>query len=442
MAALGGASAAFTAPARAALRIPSGGTLRLPLPALRRTVVATGAVDHADIWPLALTHETLARRLADGAYAWPLLATPPAIARDDPREATLVLRPGMVFADGTSVTAVTVLDAWRRVRAFPVGRLALSRFDSLHPFDVRSDLELVVRLAVPGTLDEALAAWPLALVGPAPAYAGTGPFTQRGGDPTALVRNLRCPTGEPFLAAVFLEAPRGRNDELRAFTTGVLDASWWGNSLYEVSRPALVLRGEASVVVGLVPSPDTPFVSAWTARTLERTLEPLSHREAPLLQPFGFDPVFPSDVVPDLAAFRRVLGGRVLRVAREPSNAFLCSVAERVLALLDAVQVPVQLVAPGEPTDMTLRAVAPLGHDPSVAIASLLVAAGGDEVGPCAIVRSSTPSRARMAAGVWGRSTVAILGRAVPALHLRADVRGARFDGVGRLELADAWIGP
>lgn len=440
--ALGGASVGFTQRAGGALRIPRGGTLRLPLPAPRRPVGSTGIIDHMDVWPLALTHETLAQRHADGTFSWPLLALPPVIARDDPRVATLLLRPGMTFADGTSVTALSVLDAWRRLRIFPIGRLALSRFDSLRPFELRGELEFIVRLAVPGTLDEALAAWPFVLVGAAPLRAGTGPFMQRRDDPMALVRNLRCPTGEPFLEAVSFEAPRGRNEEIRAFTTGALDASWWGNSLYEVSRPALVVRGEASVAVGLVPSPDTPFVSASMARTLERVLAPLSQGDSALLRPFGMTPVLPPDAAPDLPALRRTLAGRALRIAHETSDAFLCALAERVLALLDAALVPVRLVAWGEPHDATLRAVAPLGPDPAVALASLLVAAGSDEVGPSAIVRTPSPSRAALAAGVWGRSTVAILGRATPTLHLRADVHGARFDAMGRLELGDAWMGP
>jgi hypothetical protein len=115
------------------------------------------------------------------------------------------------------------------------------------------------------------------------------------------------------------------------------------------------------------------------------------------------------------------------------------------VALLDAAQIPVMLVAPGEAADASLRAVAPLGADPAVALASLLAAAaaaGGDEAGASAIVRTAGAARAAVAAGVWGRGAVAVLGRASPTLHLRAGVQGARFDGAGRVALADAWISP
>lgn len=431
-------------PARAALRVPVGGALRLPLPAPRRASHPAGAVDHADTWTLALTHETVVLCLPDGTFAHPLLAAPPAVDRADPRVASLTLRPGMTFSNGAPVTAAAVAESWRAARASAPGRLALSRLDTMNPFEARGPLDLAVRLAVPGTLDEALAAWPLALTAPGAAHAGTGPFMARDGDASALVRNPRCPTGEPFLERISLEAPRARNEELRAFTTGALDASWWGNSLYEVSRPAVAVRGVASVVVGLVAAPGSPLASASAARSLERALAPLSAGGGAALAPFGFSPELAPGAAPDLPALLRALAGRALRVAREPSDGFLSAVAERVVALLDAAQVPVMLVAPGEPADASLRAVAPLGADPAVALASLLAAAaaaGGDEAGASAIVRTAGAARTAVAAGVWGRGAVAVLGRAAPTLHLRAGVQGARFDGAGRVALADAWIG-
>lgn len=430
-------------PARGALRIPAGGALRLPLPAPRRASHPAGAVDHADTWTLALTHETVVQALPDGTFAHPLLAGPPTVDRADPRVAALTLRPGMTFSNGAPVTAAAAVESWRAARASAPGRLALSRFDSMNPFEARGALELVVRLAVPGTLDEALAAWPLALAAPGPARAGTGPFMPRGADAATLVRNPRCPTGEPFLERVSLEAPRARNDELRAFTTGALDASWWGNSLYEVSRPALSLRGEPAVAVGLVATPGSALASASAARTLEVALAALAAGPGAPLAAFGFTPAPSPGAMADLPALTRALAGRSLRVAREPSDGFLSAIAERVVALLDAAQLPVMLVAPGEPADASLRAVAPLGADPAVALASLLAAAaaaGGDEAGASAIVRTPNQSRARVAADVWGRGAVAVLGRAAPTLHLRAGVRGARFDGAGRVALADAWV--
>jgi hypothetical protein len=442
-----GLALSTTRRATAALRIPSGAELKLPLPAPRRAVDPARATEWSDVWPLALTHESLATALIDGGFAWPLLAGPPAIDRADARVATLSLRPAMTFSNGAPVTASGVLDAWRAARASPLGRLALSRLDTMNPFEARGDLDLTLRLAVAGTLDETLAAWPLALCAPgslASPRAGIGPFMARGNDASSLVRNPRCPTGPAFLERVSLEPARSRNDELRAFTTGALDASWWGNSLYEVTRPADALRGRASIVVGIVPTLGGVLASASAARTLERVLAPLSAGEAPLLGALGVQPELSSGAAPDVPTLTRALQGREVRVAREASDGSLNVIAERVVALLDAVQVRVSLVNAGDPCDATLRAVAPLGSDPSVALASLLAAAaaaGGDEAGASAIVRTPSEARARIAAGVWGRNAVAVLGLASPVLHVRSGVRDARFDAAGRVLLGDAWVG-
>jgi hypothetical protein len=429
--------------ANAALRVVSGGALRVPLPAARRTTDPARAIDWADAWPLALQHDTLAS-LADGAVTYPLLAAPPVIDRADPRVATLTLRSAMTFSHGAPVTAASVVEAWRAARASPLGRLALSRLDTMNPFAAQGDLDLLVRLAVPGTLDETLAAWPLA-VSAQGGRAGVGPFMPRGNDVATLVRNPRCPMGAAFLERVSLEAPRARNEELRAFTTQALDASWWGNSLYEVTRPAEAVRGRASVVIGIVPAPGGALTSPTAARTLERALAPLAAGDGAPLATFGFEPELSPGAAPDLAALVRTLGQREVRIAREASDGFLNTLAERIVALLDSAQIRVALVAPGEAADATLRAVAPLSGDPAVALASMLAAAaataaGGDEASASAIVRTAAAARTRVAASAWGRGVVAVLGRASPVLHVRTGVRDVRFDVAGRVLLGDAWV--
>ena len=121
----------------------------------------------------------------------------------------------------------------------------------------------------------------------------------------------------------------------------------------------------------------------------------------------------------------------------------LSGIAERCVALLDAVRVPVMLVAPDESPDATLRAVAPMGSDPWLGLASFLAAsasAGGDEAGASAIARTPRAQRGPVATGVWGRGAIAVLGRLVPTIHLRTGVHGARFENA-RLALGDAWVG-
>ena len=443
---LTGALSLAAASARADLRVPSVGALRIPLPAPRRATDPSLAVAWSDVWPLGLAHNTLVTLLPEGRARRPLLAMAPAIDRADPRLATLTLRAGMRFSNGAPITAASVVSSWRMARASALGRLALSRLDTLAPFEARGELELRVRLAVPSTLDEVLAAWPLAVAAGngATARAGVGPFMVRGNDASTLVRNPWCPTGPSFLERVELTAPRARNDELRAFTTGELDASWWGHGLYEVQRAAEALRGPSTVIVGIVPTAGGSLANAGAARTLEQRLAPLSHGEnAPLAAP-GLAPDTTASTGPDASALTAAFRGAALRMAREPGDGTLDAIAERIVALLDAAQVRVMLVNPGEPCDATLSAVAPLAGSAPVALASLLAAAasaGGDEAGASAIVRSDEASRARVAAGVWGRAAVAVLGSAAPTLHVRTGLHDARFDGAGRLLLGDAWVG-
>lgn len=426
--------------AEAALRVPSGGVLRLPSPAARRVHDPARAIEFVDVWPLALMHESVATIAPDGTATWPLLAFPPLVDRGDPRVVTLTLRPSMTFSNGAPVTATAVVEAWQGARQGALGRLALARFATMSPFEARGEREVIVRLALAQTLDEALSAHPLALTAPGIVRPGIGPFMARGSDVSALVRNARCPTGVPFLERVELAAPRERNDELRAFTTGALDASWWGNSLYEVSRPAELVRATPSAVVGIVPAPGSFLASAASARSLEQVLAPLATGEGALVTSLGFTPTVSADSRPDVPALTRAARDRGLRLAREAGDGFLNRIAERVVALLDAVQVRVMLVGAHEAADATLRAIAPLGTSAPLALASFVAAAGGDEAGASAVVRTPTAQRASVAAGVWGRGTAAVLGRAQPVLYVRTGVRDARFDAAGRLLLGDAWV--
>ncbi len=423
-------------PAGAAVRVPAGGALRLPLPAPRRVLDPARAVDAADVWALALVHDTLATPLAGGGTSYPLLATPPVLDRADPRVATVTLRPGLVLSSGVAVDARAVVAGWMASRrASALAEMVFAMCDTAAPFEARSEREIRVRLAAPALLDEVLAASPLSVTGAR--GAGIGPFVPRGGDPSGLAHNPRCPMGAPYLDRVDLVPARERNEELRAFVTGALDGSWRGHALYDVDRPAEVVRGAPAGVVGMVPTPGGSLDDTAHARALERALGPLSAGpDAPLAAvDFGGPGVGGRDG--DVAA----LAGAVprVRVAREPADGLLAVVAERVVALLDAVGIRVALVGMGEPADTVLRAIAPLGADGALAVAAFMAVAG-NPAGASAAARTPRGARAAVVAGAWQGLTAAVLGRAVPALHLRAGVRDARFDAAGRLLLGDAWV--
>jgi hypothetical protein len=305
--------------------------------------------------------------------------------------------------------------------------------------EVQGARELRLHLAAPGLTEDFLGAWPLA---PSAQGQGLGPFRLEAGD--RYVRNPRCPVGLPWLERVELLPAMARNDELRAFTTLALDASWRGRALHGVTRPAELVRGAGSAVVGLLPTPQGVLDhDPAHARALEALLAPLRAGTEPLLAPLGI--ASPSGAAPEavfVGALRAALGRRdpsrpVLRLARDPGDALLNDVAERIVALLDAVQVPVELVPSAG--DGALRAIAPLGAAPALAVASFLAVAG-DEAHACEVARAPAAQRSALASGHWGRGTAVLLGRAAPTLYLRAGVQGARFDGCGRLLLGDAWV--
>lgn len=421
-------------------RIPLGAVLRLPAPAPRRTGDVPAVVDAADAWAMALTHERLGVP-GDNGMSWPLLSVPPVIDRTDARAATVILHAGMTFSDGTPVDARSVVGAWHVASGGVLGRLAMA----MGSVESRSARELIVRTAAPGLLDEMLSAWPLALVGPR--GAGLGPFRAQS-DGAVWVRNPRCPLGGAFLDRVEVSPARSHNDELRAFTAGALDASWRGHALYEVSRPAEVVRGAPGAVVGLCPTPGGVLDhDASHARAMERMLAPIATSAGSTLGPMGLSPTgAAADEVVMIRALVAALTARdaaqpVLRLARERLDGQLDWIAERVVAILDAAGVRVALVQAGgtEPADATVRAVAPIGADVGLAVASF-VAAAGDEAHASEVVRSPRSARSAAAAALWGRGTPVLLGRALPTLHVRAGVRGVRFYPDGRLSLADAWV--
>lgn len=441
------ALAAAATASTAGTRVPMGGALRVPLASPWTVLDPARAVDLADVWPAGLCHEGLARRDRDGRTAWPLLQEPPVIDRADPRTVTLRLRPDVVFSHGASLDAAAVVASWRAVRANPLGRLVLSLCAPMDPFHAHDVTTVVLRLAAPGCVDDVLCAPVMAVTAPAPQglRGGLGAFTLRDARARTLQRNARSPLGAAFLERVELTAPVARNEELRAFTTQSLDASWWGSSLYEVSRPAERVAGPPGAVVGLIPTSGGVLAGATMARVLESMLAPLSARDG-VLQPFDGAPRPPPDVATQRAALVRAVESRAdataLRIACEPRDVALSNLAERIVALLDTHRLRATVVAPNAPADTSLRAVVPIAPDPALAVASFMAASAalaGDEAGASAIARTAPAARAAMVSGVWSRSAVAVLGRQTTSIHVRAGVHGVRFDAVGRLTLEDAW---
>lgn len=449
-----------------AVRVPSGGALDLPLLAPRRLFDPSLAVDHSDVSPLCLTHDWLVCATPHGD-AFPLLTDPPSVDPNDPRVVRLSLRPSMRFSDGSPVDANAVARAWSSARASSSGRVALALLDTRDPFTVTSPLSVTLRLGHPANLRDFLAAPPMAVTARRASHratVGLGPFYANIRH-DSLRRNVHCPTGPSWLDSVVLSRAVPRNEELRRFTARALDASWWGASLYGLSRPAQRLTGARGAIVGLVPEPTGPLAVAPAARGLERLLRSLTADHGPLSAlrtvapdtPFFDVPTLshllssrPAEVSPGVSpevspgapsATPHQALGATLRIARDPEDGSLVDLAERIVAVLDRAGIRATTVAPASPADLSLRAVTPISPDEGLALATLLAAArGGSESDAAAIARAARPSRARAATVAWGRSIVSVLGHRPPVIYLRADLVGVHFDSLGRLSLSDAWV--
>lgn len=130
--------------------------------------------------------------------------------------------------------------------------------------DGRLDVEAIdaqtLRLQAPEGFPVArrLAALPLAIV--LGRGTGTGPFRPRmRGGALRLYQFRAAARGAPHLREVWVEPPRPREEELRAFELGELDGSWRGASLYgQARRPVEELALPAETPVLLAVRQDRP----------------------------------------------------------------------------------------------------------------------------------------------------------------------------------------
>lgn len=422
--------------AGAVLRTRYGGVVRLPALGVEAVRDPGWVSTPEGAFQVALEHATLARMRADEGVDWPLLREPPTV--DDTR-AVMVLRGGMQWAPGRGVDAHAVLAAWRRVRAAPLGRLALSLVAPGAQPEALDPSTLRVTLVRRGALDDLGLAPPLAPTSVAGRQLrGLGAFSVDPQRDTRWVRNPSCPAGGAFLDSVSIVQHETRAEALRAFATRGVDASWWGPSLYGGERAVNTVQSRAGAVVGLIPGRGSRLANPGHARRIEQIAEALTGRQGLLSAlTLGRGAAAPSTV----EALRSAVGREVLQIARPLRDGMLDAVGERLVALFDAAGMRATLVGPDEGAALTLRAVAPVGRGEVWALASFFAVAAsevGDESGPAAMVGAEVPQQGALAAAVWSRSAAAVLGLWVPSLALDPRVEGARFDGLGRLVLDDA----
>lgn len=426
-----------------------GGLLRVPAPGTAATLDPTRPRGTFDA---VLTHAVYdgLYRLDGTGVRTALAAQPPARSGD---VVTIALRPGIARHDGRTLEAADVVASLRRAAESPSGWLLAgiaTRAD--RSLDVRAvDRERVeLRMVKGADVDVArvLAAAPLAIVAGDPGRrpVGTGAFAVKVGAPELRLRAFaRAAEGCPYLDEVRVAPPRSRQEDVRAFELGQLDASWFGASLYggQPVRPVASTELPPSTPVLLVPNRAGALRDAGTWGAIARAIDPGRVERVGLVRAAALDRGLPPPPLPQAGA---IPAGLTLRLLVREGDDFERRLADAIGGMLDERRVTAQIVPAAD--DRYESAVTGGGWDLRIAqiVAPLpdpgaLVAAALATTGRTAEARTLAASRAlfdpRAAAAAAARIDAVVLGRRREVLHHRADLRGIAFDGLGRLSLAD-----
>lgn len=273
---------------------------------------------------------------------------------------------------------------------------------------------------------------------------GTGPFRARLDGRGGVELGIFRPAVDraPWMNRIVFHPPRSREDEVRAFELGRVDASWRGRSLYggEPVRPVATTSATLGTPVLLVPNraralrDDAAWggvVASIDRRRLERAgLEPRRSLSAGL----------PAPELPRGRARR----GETLRMPVPADRILLVRAAEAIAGMLD--ERGVHLTVERLSRDRYEQAIARSQWDLRLAVVRPPLPGRGPMAG-AALAAAGQLDRARQLAPRLGDAEVAartaraldamVLGNERVVLHHRADLRGMRFDGFGRIPLAD-----
>lgn len=440
--------AAIAPPARGAIPPRSGGALTFPAP---EPILE---IDPARVeTPF---EATLAAAIFDGLYELrdggivPVLAAGPPEVRGT--TARVRLRPGLHFHwSQNELEARHVVRSLLRTSSSPQASWLLGAFASERGRPAIREIDATTiefGLARRGVrVDLVLASTPLAIVAGGNLRRrplGTGPFRARldghGGLMLGIFRTA--PDGAPWMNRITFQPPRAREDEVRAFELGRLDASWRGRSLYggEPVRAARTATATAATPVLLVPNRTRALRddAAWggvIASVDRRRLERAGLERRRTLGRGLPPPRLPTGTP------RR---GTTLRMPVREDLVLDVRVAEALAGMLDGRGIHLQVermdaaryaqtIARG-PWDLRLATVRPPLPGRGALVGAALAAAGQLD-------------RARQLAPRVGDSEAAVeaaqsldalvLGHVRVVLHHRADIVGLRFDTLGRIPLAD-----
>ena len=433
--------------ARGALPPHHGGRLTLPAPESVLEVDPARVSSHFEA--------TLAEALFDGLYevrgdgrVEPVLAEgPPQV---EGTIARIRLRPGIRHHGGRALTARQVVRSILRVSSSPSASWLLGAIAVENGRPVVREVDertLEIGLARRGLrIETVLAATPLAIVAGGNlrrAPIGTGAFRARldghGGLELAMFRFAT--DRAPWLNRVSFTAPRDRDEEVRAFELGRLDGSWWGRSVYggEPVRPVTTTSTTAATPVLLIPNRARALRDDATWGGVVTSIDRRRLERVGLVPSRSLGEGLPAHELPRARAQRDLR----LRMAVRASRSLETRIAEAVAGMLDERGVRLQVdrlsddrydaaIARGE-WDLRLATVRPPlpGRGP-LAAAALAAAGQTDRARQLAASLDDAEPAAQVARDL----DVMILGHERIVLHHRADLVGARFDGLGRFALA------
>lgn len=457
-----------------ARRPAHGGTLRLP------TASPISSLDPLEVtWPAealltALLYDAPYRLEADG-HARPHLLYP-VKALGGGRTLRFKVRPHAVFHGGRAVRASHVLDGLRRLARSERQGWLLAMVDGGSGRERAEAISLVgtnsiqIRLASARNVDllvHALSA-PQAGIAPSRRQAssgvGSGPFIhrrRRRGE-RVLRANRDYFDGPPYLNEVRLLTSIDRDDHIRHFQLGRADASLLGDSVYGERPP---ITGTAQTVgppvnqVHLLFNTDRgPSRQLPLRRGVDLALDRrrIAGDDAEPLQFPGTRGPARSDPGRARSIFRGLglsESSRPLVLLVEEADATGVALAPLIQRDLSAAGLPVERVAAsaGEARrrlatgswDLRLQTVSPVSVD-EVLVRAQLLALGGMEAEAARLVARAPAARGEelSRAAALLTSTLPLIPICVrrPRLHHRINLRGVRYDQLGRLAVADLWL--
>jgi ABC-type transport system substrate-binding protein len=437
------------------------------------------ARSHAEISVVGLVFDTLYEIGADGAVAPHLASAAPTVSPDG-LTVTIPIRGGVVFQDGSALTARDVAASLDRLAHSDAGWLLAP----VAKIDVAGDaVALTLRAPTPDLAT--LLAQPQAAITPGGAapkknVVGSGPYQITALDRKARTLTLRAFdqhfAGRPYLDQLELRWYAGADDEARRYEAGDVQMSLRGATLFAGHQPKYVtdaLESPASVLVyvgfGRAHAQVTASADFRAALSLALarsgfTTVGTGERVEPAVDPvpveLGGTAVDGAARTGDLdgakAALARAgkgvsalapdrLGSLTLEVVVDQTRPDDHEIAERVVRALDKLGVAATITDVDGPAlaDRVARGALDLyvGQLPVVTAApgvawAAAFAAGGDAWAKKALARGSIdPAQAKQQ---FARALplVPLYFRAV-RVHHRSDLRGLAFDGMARLGLAD-----